>query len=192
MRKWLIILCTLALALACNFPGFPAMGPTLPDAETTPPDVVPEDTGDEDNPDGGQDKPDPPPLETATPEGESDSLTSTSTATPTATTTPTPTSTPTPEPIVPGPPLAFKDPAWELVEWHKIEGTGEWEGTIRIHVSGGTAPYRCQLENKEIVSGLEVPARWRLCKAMPATIRVWSADEQHVQTAIWVGELGCQ
>ena len=77
------------------------------------------------------------------------------------------------------------------MEWHRIPETDDWEGTLRIHVTGGTAPYRSQLENQEIVDGLEVQARWRLCKAMPATIRVWSADEQVVDTGIWVWELGC-
>ncbi|MGC9350115.1 MAG: hypothetical protein ACP5JG_18390 [Anaerolineae bacterium] len=42
------------------------------------------------------------------------------------------------------------------------------------------------------MDGLEVQARWRLCKAMPATIRVWSADGQEAETAIWVWELGCE
>ena len=187
MKRWVIALCSLMLVLACHFPGFPSFGPATPPTETSTP-VEDPDTGD---PDGGKDRPDPPPLETPTPEGEQAEPTATATATQTATMTPTPTATPTPEAIQPGPPLAFQDPAWELVEWHEIDGTGEWEGTIRVHITGGTAPYRSQLEDKEIVHGLDVPARWRLCKAMPATIRVWSADEQHLQTAIWVWELGC-
>jgi len=185
MKRWVIALCSLMLVLACHFPGFPSFGPATPPTETSTP-VEDPDTGD---PDGGKDRPDPPPLETPTPEGEQAVPTATATATQTATMTPT--ATPTPEAIQPGPPLAFQDPAWELVEWHEIDGTGEWEGTIRIHITGGTAPYRSQLEDKDIVHGLDVRAQWRLCKAMPATIRVWSADEQHVQTAIWVWELGC-
>jgi len=34
MRKWLIVLCSLTLALACNFPGFPRLSPALPPTET--------------------------------------------------------------------------------------------------------------------------------------------------------------
>jgi hypothetical protein len=94
--------------------------------------------------------------------------------------------------VEPGPPLAFEDPAWELVEWHPLAETGEWEGTLRLHVTGGRAPYQSQLEVGDIVSGLEVPARWRLCRAMPATVRVWSADGQTAHTQIYVWEIGCE
>lgn len=87
--------------------------------------------------------------------------------------------------------MSFLDPAWELVEWHKLAGTDDWEGTIRAHITGGTAPYRTQLENGDIVQGLDVPARWRLCSAMPATIRVLSADGQDIHKGIWVYEVGC-
>ena len=191
MRRWLIVLCSLTLVLACNFPGFPGVYPALPPTETMTPEDLPGETEDATDPqdDDQNIKSTPLPLDTPTPEGST--RTATPTMTPTATITATPTATPTPEPIVPGPPLAFEDPAWELVEWHQIPETNDWEGTLRIHVTGGTAPYRSQLENQEIVDGLEVQARWRLCKAMPATIRVWSADEQVVDTSIWVWELGC-
>ena len=114
----------------------------------------------------------------------------TPTIAPTATKKPTATSTPTNTPKV-GPPMTFQEPAWELVEWHQIEGTGEWEGTIRARITGGTPPYRTRLETNEIVTGLDMPVRWRLCKPMPATIRVFSADGQEIHTAIWVYELGC-
>jgi len=187
MRRWLIVLCSLTLALACNFPGFPGLNPALPPTETVTPEDLPGETEDAADPqdDDQSIKSTPHPLETPTPKGAA------GTATPTMTPTPTTTATPTPQPIVPGPPLSFEDPAWELVEWHQIPETNDWEGTIRIHVTGGTAPYRSQLENQEIIGGLEVQARWRLCTAMPATIRVWSADEQYVHTGIWVWELGC-
>ena len=126
--------------------------------------------------------------------------TNTPTLTPTATETPTvkptitvkatATSTPTNTPKV-GPPLVFEDPAWELVEWHSIGSTGEWEGVLRAQISGGTPPYRSQLENQDIVNGLDIPVRWRLCKPMPATIRVMSADGQEIHKAVWVYEVGC-
>lgn len=189
MRRWLIILGSLTLALACNFPGFPELNPDLAPTETSPTTDLPgeiEDTSEPQDNDQGT-KPTPRPLETPTPAGLPDTPAPTTTQTPTAT----PDASPTPEPVVPGPPLSFKDPAWELVEWHQIPETDDWEGIISIHVTGGTAPYSSQLENQEIVEGLEVQARWRICKAMPATIRVWSADEQYVDTGIWVWELGC-
>jgi hypothetical protein len=43
-----------------------------------------------------------------------------------------------------------------------------------------------------MVQGLELPARWRRCKAMPATVRVWSADGQSAEAKIWVWEIGCE
>jgi hypothetical protein len=85
----------------------------------------------------------------------------------------------------------FQDPAWELTTWQRVPNSNDWQGTLRIRVNGGTAPYRAQLENQAIVNGLDVPARWRICAAMPATIRVWSADGQSAQTTIWVPEVGC-
>ena len=195
MRRWLIVLCSLTLVLACNFPGFPGVNPALPPTETATPEDLRGETEDATDPqdDGPGIKSTPAPLETPTPETSAGTATPTMTPTltATATATATPTTTPTPQPIVPGPPLSFGDPAWELVEWHQIPETNDWEGTLRIRVTGGTAPYRSQLENQEIVGGLEVQARWRLCTAMPATIRVWSADEQVVDTGIWVWELGC-
>jgi hypothetical protein len=78
------------------------------------------------------------------------------------------------------------------VEWHPVPDSGEWEGTLRLNVQGGTPPYRAQLEDHEIVQGLDVPARWRRCKAMPATVRVWSADGQMAEAKIWVWEIGCE
>lgn len=116
--------------------------------------------------------------------------TATPTLTPTATKGATATSTPTNTPK-PGPPLSFEDPSWELVEWHKLGDTGEYEGTIRARVTGGTPPYRSQLEVGDIVRGLDMPVLWRLCKPMPATIRVLSADGQDIHMAIWVYEVGC-
>ena len=204
MRRWLVVLCSLTLVLACNFPGYPEANPALPPTKTVTPQDLPGET--QDTPDSQEDdqsfKSTPRPLDTVdilTPEDSARTPTPTMTpsaaataaATATATPTATPTATSTPESIVPGPPLAFEDPAWELVEWHRIPDTNDWEGTLRIHVTGGTAPYRSQLENHETIDGLEVQARWRLCTAMPATIRVWSADEQVAHTGIWVWELGC-
>jgi hypothetical protein len=104
--------------------------------------------------------------------------------------TPSPTATPTPE-ASSGAPLAFADPAWTLRAWQQIEGTSDWEGEIEIHVTGGRPPYRAQLENRAIVDGLVVTARWQLCRAMPATIRVWSADGQAISQSIWVSGVGC-
>jgi len=134
------------------------------------------------------------PTPTLTPTAtETATATPTSTLTPTATKGATATSTPTntPKPPQPGPPMSFEDPAWELVEWHKLGDTGEFEGTIRARVTGGTPPYRSQLENGDLVRGLDMPVLWRLCKPMPATIRVLSADGQDIHKAIWVYEVGC-
>jgi len=118
-------------------------------------------------------------------------LTPTTTVTLTPTAIPAgPTGTPTLAPM--GDPLAFGDPAWELVVWHAIEDTNDWEGTIRLHIVGGVAPYRFQIEDNPISDTNEVVIRWRICKPMPATARVWSADGQIASTAIWVWELGCQ
>jgi hypothetical protein len=161
--------------------GSPTSTPTLtPTATETP---KPTST------DSALSEPDPTATDTPTP-------TATPTATakpvvkPTATTRPTDTSTPTNTPKV-GPPMTFADPAWELVEWHKLGDTGEWEGTIRARITGGTSPYRSRFENQDIVNGLDMPVRWRLCKPMPATIRVISADGQDIHIGIWVYEVGC-
>ncbi|MBN2003440.1 MAG: hypothetical protein JXA21_08800 [Anaerolineae bacterium] len=121
------------------------------------------------------------------------SVTLTPTATHTITPTPTskgPTATPTFAPL--GPPLGFGDPAWELVEWHEIADTNEWEGIIRIHAVGGVPPYRYQIEDRPASESSDVAMRWRLCKPMPGTIRVRSADGQEAHTSIWVWELGCK
>ncbi|MBN1248047.1 MAG: hypothetical protein JXC32_10345 [Anaerolineae bacterium] len=188
-RTSALILLLLILSLACNFPGFPGAAPpgTLP---TATPEDAPAEGGDISP---GETQPTPAPLETATPEGGTDggSASFTPTPTPTATQTPTPTPTTTPKAVPPGPPLSFEEPAWTLGPWHQVEGTSDWEGTLDIHVQGGTPPYRSQLEDHEIVEGLTVTARWRLCKAMPATVRVWSADGQSIERQIWVWELGC-
>lgn len=185
-KRWGLILVLLVSFLACNFPGFPGSLPPGP----TPTTVAMEGEDGIPSPDATEDpKPTPAPLETATPEGFQASATATPTATPTQT--PTPTATATPEAIVPGPPLTFEEPAWTLGTWQQVDGTSDWEGNIHIHVTGGTPPYRSQLENQEVVDGLTVTARWRLCKAMPATVRVWSADDQQIERQIWVWELGC-
>ena len=136
---------------------------------------------------------DPTATDTSTPEPPTATPTATPkpAAKPTLTSTPTPTPTPTAKAVEPGAPLTFNDPAWELVEWHRIPDSGEWEGTLRLSISGGTPPYRSQIENRPIVNGLEVTTKWRLCKAMPATVRVWSADGQQAETGIYVWELGC-
>ncbi len=191
MRKWSIVL-LVSLALACNFPGLPANWPLAaretPTSESSSPGATDTPTsmpGDVQNT--------PAPFDTPTDEQGQPSLTPTPTATATMQATPssTPQPTNTPAPAQPAAPLAFQDPAWELVSWNKIPDTNDWQGTIRIYVTGGTAPYRSQLEDNEIVNGLDVPARWRLCAAMPATIRVWSDDGQKIQTSIWVSEVGC-
>jgi hypothetical protein len=87
--------------------------------------------------------------------------------------------------------MSFADPAWELVSWQKLGDTGEWEGIIRARITGGTPPYRSRFEVNDFVNGLDMPVRWRLCKPLPATIRVISADGQDIHTAIWVTEVGC-
>jgi hypothetical protein len=186
MRRWLIVL-LLGVTLACNFPGLPSRPFDTPPTETlTPAPEDEEETTDPESPDADEEVD---PTETATATPDMPTATPTETPTPTAT----PTLTPTAEVVIePGPPLTFNDPAWELVEWHPVPGTGEWEGTLRLNVTGGTPPYRSQIENKPIVSGLEVTTKWRLCKAMPATVRVWSADGQQAETAIYVWELGCK
>ena len=176
-RTWLIAL-LLLITLACNFPGLPARpfdpAPSSDEGEAP----------DEGEPgDGGTLEPTATGTATPTPQA-----TQTETPTPTVT----PTLTPTVKAIEPGPPLVFGDPAWELVEWHPVPGTGEWEGTLRLNISGGSPPYRAQIEDNPLINGLEVTTRWRLCKAMPATVRVWSADGQQAETGIYVWELGCE
>lgn len=185
-KKWMLLMVVVGLllgSLACNFPGAPSFssGVATPTPEVYVTVLVVTATAD------------------ATPVSTEIAATATLsvTVTPTATATLTPTATPsgpTPTPTLapPGPALVFLDPGWELKEWHEASGTGEWEGVIKVNVDGGVPPYRVQLENQEIVAGLELPARWRLCKVMPATVRVWSADGQEASSAIWIGELGCQ
>lgn len=183
MRRWICVLFIL-LSLACNFPGFPGSEfPARPTEPLTSEDSEPASTGSPPATEAeGEDRP-----QTPTPTG--DIATVIATASPTVTATPT--VTPTPETIQPGPPLTFRDPAWELASWHRVTDTGDWEGILRLHVDGGTPPYRAQLEDKPIVDGLDLAARWRLCAPMPATVRVWSADGQYAETAIWVYEVGC-
>ncbi len=147
-------------------------------------------------------------VATPTPEGElavtpqapesTATLSATVTVTTTATVTPTGTPTKTKQifatatPAPPGPPLGFSDPPWSFVEWHQVPGTGDYDGTITLNVVGGTPPYRSQLEDQPIVDGVNVPIHWRLCQPMPATVRVWSADGQEVETKIWVWKVGCK
>jgi hypothetical protein len=193
MRKWLklvVIAGLMLLLLTCNFPR-----PGATDAPTSTPEpnvtvIVATPT----------EAPTSSPLATPTPPDRTSPLATPTlavTPSPTATATLTPTAAPsgltaTPTLAPRGDPLGFADPAWTLQEWHHVEGTGEWEGTIKMNVVGGVPPYRSQLENNPIVEGTEVPARWRLCKVMPATVRVWSADGQTAKTSIWIGELGCK
>lgn len=218
MRKSLIILLFI-LTLACNFPGFPdsltgqSAIESSPEVPVETEKVVPE-TEEQEEIDEGETQEDEDiasPTLTSTPQATSTdapppeveatatntpTVTPTPTATekpataPTATKKPTATSTVTPKPQ-PGPPMSFLEPAWELVEWHKLGDTGEWEGTLRARITGGTPPYRSRFENNDFVTGLDMPVRWRLCKPMPATIRVVSADGQDIHTGIWVFEVGC-
>lgn len=183
MQRSIIMVLLVLLTLACNFPGFPDTLPP-PASSATPDAEVPADTTP-----ASEAQTTPAPFETLTEPSEQPSPTPSLTAT--ATITATSDVTPTPGTVQPGPPLAFQEPAWELVEWHQIPGTSDWEGTIRIHITGGRPPYRSQLEDQEIVDGLDVHARWRLCADMPATLRVWSADGQYAQTTIWVPAVGC-
>ena len=218
MRKSLIILLFI-LALACNFPGFPAslrgqdavdpspeepivteeVIPETEELEETV-EVEPEEDGDSPSPTltftpqaTSTDAP-PPEAEATATNTPTQTLTPTATekpiTAPTATKKPTATSTATPKPQ-PGPPMSFLDPAWELVEWHKLGDTGEWEGTLRARITGGSPPYRSRFENNDFVNGLDMPVRWRLCKPMPATIRVQSGDGQDIHIGIWVYEVGC-
>ena len=173
----------LLIVLACNFPGISGPAPTQTPivyvtvmvATPTPSEVTPASTVE------------------ATP---TETLTATATLTTTLTPTATATLTATPSlatvTVPPGPPLSFDDPAWEFVEWHRISDTNDYEGTVRYHVLGGTPPYRSQLEDGPIFEELEVTFRWRLCKPMPATAHVWSADGQSASTRIWVWEVGCE
>lgn len=180
MYKWLLIGCAVVLVLACNFPGFPGAEPTPGDLEG---EVNASPTAsfsvDEPTPEA--------PTATATPPAEQELPTPTETPEETDMPTPSPTATQVP----PGPPLGFRDPAWELVDWKEIPGTGEWEGTLRALVTGGRAPYRAQIDDHDIVAGLRIPVEWRLCQPWPATLRVWSADGQSAETGIWIWEVGC-
>ncbi len=195
MRKSLFWVITfIVLILACNMPGIagpgtgstptPAVYVTILVATPTPGDGSPAITPPADL----TTTPTPNLTVTTTP-----SVTLTPTGTLTLTPKPTskgPTATPTFAPL--GPPLGFGNPAWELVSWHEIAGANDWEGVIRIHAIGGVPPYRYQVEDKPISDSLDVVMRWRLCKPMPGTIRVWSADGQEAHTSIWVWELGCK
>ncbi len=196
MRKRLFWAITfILLILACNMPGIagPGVGSTpTPIVYVTVLVVTP--------------TPDDSPAVTSQPSAELTATRNpmlTATTTPSVTLTPTttltitpkpsskgPTATPTLAPL--GPPLGFGDPAWELVNWHEIADTNDWEGVIRIHAVGGVPPYRYQIEDKPISDSLDVFMRWRLCKPMPGTLRVWSADGQVAHTSIWVWELGCK
>ncbi len=171
MRRVIVpmVLLLLVLSLACNAPGFgpePVSTPLPAEVATAIPETEP--------------PPEIAPTETPLPRTRIVPPERTPPAKATHTAVPT------------GAPLTFGEPAWELVEWHEVPDTGDWEGTIKVNVVGGTPPYRYQLEDHPIREEPELTARWRLCKAMPATIRVWSADGQHVSTPIWVWELGCQ
>lgn len=180
------------------------------DADPDPKIDEPEQDDDEDPDDVDTGSPTNTPKATSTdaaPDVADPTATHTPTLTPTATNTPTitptatkgasatqsmtPTATPTNTPKV-GAPMSFEDPSWELVEWHRLGDTGEWEGTLRARVTGGTPPYRSQFEDNDIVDGLDIPVRWRLCKPMPATIRVLSADGQDIHIGVWVYAVGCQ
>ena len=196
MHKRPLLLRALGVALmlatlACNFPGLPEAWP-LGTAKGT---ATPELPGTQENQPGPGEGTEttPQPLDTPMSPDASPTVTPqiSVTPSPTPTATPTPTPTATPEPVRPGPPLVFQDPAWELITWQRVPNSNDWQGTIRVRINGGTPPYRAQLENQSIVNGLDVPARWRICAAMPATIRVWSADGQSAQTTIWVPEVGC-
>lgn len=186
MRVWIIVALSV-LVLACNFPGWAtpvSEAPPTAESQITESTVTPAST-----PRATHVLPKPTALSTT--------ATLTATLTPTATATLTPTATPTgptatPTLAPPGPPLSFDDPAWELVEWHEVADINEWEGIIRVHVVGGVAPYRFQIEDKPVSDSADLIVRWRLCKAMPATIRAWSADGQEASTVIWVWELGCK
>lgn len=197
MRKLMMfIMALLLLTLACSLPSLaPAPNPTqTPIVYVTV--LVATPTAD---PEAASSTTTPSPLPLPPPPTQTLSATATLsvTATPTGTVTITPTATPdgptaTPTLATMGDPLAFDDPSWELVVWHEVPDTNDWEGTIRLHVLGGVAPYRFQIEEGEISNSNELLVRWRICQPMPATARVWSADGQLAHTSVWVWELGCK
>ncbi len=205
MRIRIIVILAI-LTLACNFPGWPApsTAPTsTPQVYVTVLVATPTPEAEEEKSTAtSTPRPRPTRPTLSTPATVTTTLTltaiaeATATATASATLTLTPTATPdgpTPTPTLAplGPPLGFADPAWELLEWHKVPDEGDWEGTIRVHVVGGVPPYRFQIEDKPITTSQDLAVRWRLCSPMPATVRVWSADGQEANTPIWVWELGC-
>ncbi len=114
--------------------------------------------------------------------------------TPTETPTPTPslpTSTPTPTRPPLGAPLVIGDPGFEIVNWRKLETSGEWEGYLRIIFYGGVPPYSFALENRPAQSDNYLYIRWRKCTSAPLTAHVWSADGQVAHKGIWVVSPWC-
>jgi hypothetical protein len=127
-----------------------------------------------------------PPTATSTPAPTvtTPSPTPTPTPTPTATATATPTATPT-QPS-PGAPLVISQPGYELVDWQDLPDTGEWEGHLRVVFSGGRPPYTFALENNPPQDENYLYIRWRKCKNVPLTVRVWSGDGQKAHKGIWL------
>lgn len=195
MRKSALwIIASMLLMFACNMPGIAGSGT----GETPTPAVYVTVLVATPTPDAEADATSPSltttPNTTGTPNVTA-TLSATLTPTGTLTVTPTatatgPTATPTLAPM--GDPLGFGDPPWELMKWHELTGTDNWEGIIRVHAVGGVPPYRYQIEDKPVSESLDLLVQWRLCKPMPATVRIWSADGQVAHTSIWVWELGCK
>ncbi len=107
---------------------------------------------------------------------------STATATPTATAMP----TATPTQPAPGPPLDISQPGYELVDWQDLPDSGEWEGHLRVVFTGGRPPYTFALENNPPQSENYLYIRWKKCKNVPLTVRIWSEDGQEAHKAIWL------
>jgi hypothetical protein len=84
---------------------------------------------------------------------------------------------PTPPPtLTPGGPVRLVSPyVWFYVR-ERLQDTVEWEGYLGILYEGGSEPFLFAVNDNPPQDQNYLYVRWTICRALPLTLHVWSAD----------------
>ncbi len=63
-----------------------------------------------------------------------------------------------------------------IIDRRRVSGKGEWEGHLGILYRGGCTPYRYAINEGHPEYTNRLYFRWEVCRPMPLTVHVWSAD----------------
>jgi hypothetical protein len=63
-----------------------------------------------------------------------------------------------------------------FIERQRLPDSTEWEGYLGIFYVGGSPPFRFAVNDDPPQDQNYLYFRWPLCRPLPLTLRVWSAD----------------